>query len=576
MKKSLTKKTEPVNPADILQAVPLSQIAFRPDHNNRDRSDFADADFDSLVASIAKVGVLQPVLLRPIKCGYELVAGERRARAKIKLAIANGGLDENTIPATIREMSDAEASEFMLVENLQRKALSPLAEARGFRDYVNKGGDGATERLAEKISMSPAHIRRHMAILDLPGEILESWDKDVIAFGHLEQMIRVPADNAIDLFNWMIDQAKSWRGQTPTVKELAQRINNQAPGIKEARFNVKQAGCATCHRNSDQQKSLFEVADLEKMQCMNPSCFKAHQLAHMQKVWLTTKTGKEAHTKTCLFSDSLKYDQYNAFGYGDKSPEACIKCDKFVSLIRLDGHATHERVCIGDEACFKNARAGTVPAKQAKAEIAKAAAEKANARATKHGTEFREVLFAEKIPELIKKTSAQSGLALKLALTAMVHMNSGLKEWFSKEMTGEEICGYNRPLPTEVMNWCDRLDDATVKQYLKDAAAIVALQDDFGHDGRFGFATRIGLDLQRDFVITEEYLKKKTIAEIHEIGEQHKVFADENAKHYLHNVLHKAEKGVGVLKKSELIKLFTQSGANLAGKVPAEIMDIAA
>ena len=100
---------------------------------NRDqpRKEFDEASLQELCDSISQHGVLQPILVRPIiNGGYQLVAGERRWRASMMAGLT-------TIPAVIREMSDNEAMEFALIENLQRQDLNPIEEAEGIKQLMD-------------------------------------------------------------------------------------------------------------------------------------------------------------------------------------------------------------------------------------------------------------------------------------------------------------------------------------------------------------------------------------------------------------------------------------------------------
>ena len=99
---------------------------------NRDqpRKTFSDEAITALAESIREHGVLQPILVRPLNaCGYQIVAGERRWRAARML-----GLDE--IPVTIRELSDSEAMQIAIIENLQRENLNPVEEASGYNELI--------------------------------------------------------------------------------------------------------------------------------------------------------------------------------------------------------------------------------------------------------------------------------------------------------------------------------------------------------------------------------------------------------------------------------------------------------
>jgi len=123
------------------------------------RREFDEDSMEELKASIEEKGVLQPVLVRPDGDGaYQLVAGERRYRASLELG-------RPAIPAVIRELSDRETKEIMLLENIQRQDLNPLEEARAIRGVIDEGV--LQEELARKIGKSQSWISNRLRILQV-------------------------------------------------------------------------------------------------------------------------------------------------------------------------------------------------------------------------------------------------------------------------------------------------------------------------------------------------------------------------------------------------------------------------
>ncbi len=122
------------------------------------------ADLGSIVdltASIKEKGLLQPIVVRPMEDGFEVVAGNRRLEACRHLKMAK-------IPCHVVELDDKEAYEVSLVENVQRRTLDPLEEAEAFRRYVDEYGHGSISDLARKIGKSPSYVSRRLSLLDLP------------------------------------------------------------------------------------------------------------------------------------------------------------------------------------------------------------------------------------------------------------------------------------------------------------------------------------------------------------------------------------------------------------------------
>jgi ParB family chromosome partitioning protein len=130
----------------------------------RDKFQKNDSDFEMLVNSIREHSLLQPILIRPLSNGFEIVAGHRRFQACRTLRW-------RFIPAKIRELSDKQAYEIQLTENIQRKSMDPVEEAEAFRRYVVDFGWGGVSELARRIGKSEEYVSHHLQLLKLPGDI---------------------------------------------------------------------------------------------------------------------------------------------------------------------------------------------------------------------------------------------------------------------------------------------------------------------------------------------------------------------------------------------------------------------
>jgi ParB family chromosome partitioning protein len=117
-----------------------------------------------LIASIKEHGLLQPILIRPLEHGFEIVAGHRRFHACRSLRW-------RFIPCKIRELADKEAYEIQLTENMQRKSMDPVEEAEAFRRYVVDFGWGGVTELAAKIGKSEEYVSHRIQLLKLPEEV---------------------------------------------------------------------------------------------------------------------------------------------------------------------------------------------------------------------------------------------------------------------------------------------------------------------------------------------------------------------------------------------------------------------
>lgn len=153
---------------------------------NRDqpRKHFDEEALNELAQSIAKHGVIQPLLVRPMSDGgYQLIAGERRWRAS-RIA----GLSE--VPVVVKEMTDQEAMELALIENLQREDLNPIEEAEGFKLLMDTY-NFTQEQAAERVGKSRPAVANALRLLSLPQEILDLVKTGKLSAGHARTILPI-------------------------------------------------------------------------------------------------------------------------------------------------------------------------------------------------------------------------------------------------------------------------------------------------------------------------------------------------------------------------------------------------
>ena len=167
-------------------ALPIAEI--EPD-KNQPRKHFASESLAELTASIARHGVLQPIVVRPVPAGgYQIIAGERRWRAA-----RAAGLSE--IPAIVRELSDQEAMEVALVENLQREDLDPVEEAFGYKQLIERCGL-TQEQAASRLDKSRPAVTNALRLLTLPDEVLELLSQKKLSVGHAKAILSLESSTA--------------------------------------------------------------------------------------------------------------------------------------------------------------------------------------------------------------------------------------------------------------------------------------------------------------------------------------------------------------------------------------------
>ena len=167
---------------DGVRTVPLREIEPDP---GQPRKTFNEDSLAELAASIGEHGLLQPIAVRPQPMGgYRIVAGERRWRA-CRMA----GLTE--VPVVIRDVSDQEAMELALVENLQREDLDPVEEACGIRELMDRCGL-TQEQAAQRLGKSRSALANSLRLLGLPPEALELLRSGALTAGHAKAILGLP------------------------------------------------------------------------------------------------------------------------------------------------------------------------------------------------------------------------------------------------------------------------------------------------------------------------------------------------------------------------------------------------
>lgn len=165
----------------------MSELSYLPITSIRpgtlvanDRTRFDAGQLQELAASIAEHGVLQPLTVRPVACGYEIIAGERRWRASQLAGLV-------TVPCIVRELSDEEAASLMLIENVNRADLSPMEEARAYN--VRRVRFGWTvAQVARETGKNAEYVRRRLALLDLLPEVQQLVASGTLPVSHAEEM----------------------------------------------------------------------------------------------------------------------------------------------------------------------------------------------------------------------------------------------------------------------------------------------------------------------------------------------------------------------------------------------------
>jgi ParB family chromosome partitioning protein len=189
---------------DKLRISKLVPIEFIRPGRHQPRHKIDEEPVKELAQSIAEKGILQPILVRRDAGqpnAYEIIAGERRWRAAQLV-----GLHE--VPVIVKDLSDSEALEIALIENLQRQDLSPLEEAEGYRRLMEEFAH-TQEQLAKTVGKSRSHVANMMRLLGLPAPVKQLLEDGQLTAGHARALLNAP--NPVDLAKQIVQRGLNVR-----------------------------------------------------------------------------------------------------------------------------------------------------------------------------------------------------------------------------------------------------------------------------------------------------------------------------------------------------------------------------
>jgi ParB family chromosome partitioning protein len=207
---------------ESLQTINIESISPNP---YQARTVWNDQDLAELTESIKANGIIQPIIVRPMGIGFQLIAGERRLRAAELASM-------KTIPALVRHATDEQLHEWALVENIQRVDLNPIERAKAYHDYISAFSltqAEAAERLGEERSVLANYIR----LLDLPNEIKQMLSDGRLSMGHARAILALPTD---ELRRKLANRAMAGR---LSVREVERLVRKYLAGSGQVKTTVR-------------------------------------------------------------------------------------------------------------------------------------------------------------------------------------------------------------------------------------------------------------------------------------------------------------------------------------------------
>ncbi|OJV40858.1 MAG: hypothetical protein BGO29_14925 [Bacteroidales bacterium 36-12] len=239
------------------------------------RKSFNKEAISELAENIKQQGLLQPITVRPYptmnvespkylsgKPCYKIVMGARRYKACVEADFAE-------IPVIVRNMTDEQAFDAMITENLQRKDVEPLEEARAFAELNHRGT--TFEELAARFGKSLSYIRLRIKLNDLIPEFIELLDKKELQLSHAQELCKLSPDYQKEIFKERYSQdAESWANWTDkSLKDIRGYLQSDFKNLDNAKFDKTE--CETCEFRCG-VSALFQ--EYESNTCTKPACFK--------------------------------------------------------------------------------------------------------------------------------------------------------------------------------------------------------------------------------------------------------------------------------------------------------------
>jgi ParB family transcriptional regulator, chromosome partitioning protein len=205
------------NSRDLARTVTDLRIDSLLPNRYQPRRHFSEETLAELSRSLLEVGVIQPLIVRPLADGrYEIVAGERRWRAAIMAGFS-------TIPALVQELTDSESLERALIENIQREDLNPLDTAEAY-DMLIKKFSYTHENLAQRIGQDRSNITNYLRLLKLPDPVKQYLRDDLISMGHARTLLAIEnISTQLNLSNRVVKRKLSVRDLEKIVQNFKKK-----------------------------------------------------------------------------------------------------------------------------------------------------------------------------------------------------------------------------------------------------------------------------------------------------------------------------------------------------------------
>ncbi|RUT47087.1 ParB/RepB/Spo0J family partition protein [Paenibacillus anaericanus] len=246
-----------VDADDKVIDIPLNQLRANP---YQPRKVFDEDAIRELAESIRQHGVIQPIIVRSVMKGYEIIAGERRFRA-------SQFCGNSTVPAVVRSFSDQQVMEIALIENLQRENLNAMEVAVAYQGLMDQF-QLTQEELSLKVGKSRSHIANFLRLLSLPEEVKEDVSRGTLSMGHARALVGLKdaatikqlAQQCID-HEWSVRELEDALQQMDRKKSEKPKVSNKKrdPYIDEVEESLRERYKTTVKIKANKEKGKIEI-----------------------------------------------------------------------------------------------------------------------------------------------------------------------------------------------------------------------------------------------------------------------------------------------------------------------------
>ena len=469
-----------------------------------------DKNITELAESIKHKGILQPLIVRsigPEGNQYEVVAGHRRLKAAQK-----AGLKE--IPVFIRELSDAEAQEIMIIENSQREDVPPMEEAEGFQKLLKSM---EAEEIAKKIDKSVRYVLERVKLNDLSDKAKDALRKEKMSITHALVLTR------LDNKKFQDDAVKEIVSNELTVSGLKSHlVHRYGAELSAAVFDKKD--CEGCQNNSRNQSALFPELSKAPAECCDKECFKKKTVDHFNSVLaklkdegfkiLSMKAVQEYSGYGHKGSEEIELTGYRA---SKKYKTDCAKC---LEHHAFGLHEGYNGLCI-KEFCLNPSclRKMNAEPKSDKAVGAQSSGGVSSSTLTQHARNCRDRFLRKTVPEKMTDV-VRKRLTLYHLVCSARSQGNGLEAVHLFEIYSEilgkplrEFSQYGFSEPDVIKKFVGKLPEKKLDEAISKALVTIC-----GHgtntDVLLLLAPEAKINMEKDFPVDKEWLNTKTKSDL--------------------------------------------------------------